>query len=57
MNHTTKMKAWWIVLAIAIALVAIFLSSGCVTTQPVPDTRPSYYQLAKQAQQMTNVKQ
>lgn len=36
MNHTTKMKAWWIILAAAILLVAVLLSSGCVTIKYPP---------------------
>lgn len=39
MKHPTKMKAWWVVLAIAIILVAIFLSSGCVTIKNYPTVK------------------
>lgn len=39
------------------AMYILTMVTGCTTVKPVPDTRPSYYQLAKQAEQMTNSKQ
>jgi hypothetical protein len=44
---------------ILLMLFTLIMASSCVTTQPVPDTRPvnNNHQLAKQAEQITNSKQ
>lgn len=41
---------------IIVGLIIVYLFNRCTVIKPVPDTRPSYYKLAKQAEQITNLK-